>query len=42
VEFAAAVQSDWILAASYWGNLIGPDPIPYADMIDVVAAEHGR
>jgi hypothetical protein len=42
VEFAAAVQSDWSLAASYWGNLIGPDPIPYADMIDVVAAEHGR
>jgi hypothetical protein len=42
LRFAGAVQSDWTLAASYWGNLIGPDPIPYADMIDIVAAEHER
>jgi hypothetical protein len=42
LQFAAAVLADWQLAGSYWANLIGPDPRPYTDMVDAVAAEHGQ
>jgi hypothetical protein len=41
LEFAAGVLADRQLAGSYWANLIGPDPIPYTDMVDIVASEHG-
>jgi hypothetical protein len=41
LQFAAGVLADWQLTGSYWANLIGPDPMPYTDMVDIVASEHG-
>jgi hypothetical protein len=40
-QFAAGVLADWQLASSSWANLIGPEPMPYTDMVDIVASEHG-